>query len=71
MPTPRRQLTLPPEIVSHALSSLAETLPDDREGWRIRNAALAAAALVSNARSEAAYRELYGDLRLLWVGRRR
>lgn len=68
---PARPHSLPPEIISLVLSSLTDLLSDDSEGWRIRDGTLAAAALVSKDWSDAAYRELYADLRLEWVGRRR
>lgn len=68
---PPSPLSIPPEVLSHILSSLAHTLPDNPEGWRVRNATLATAALVSKEWCAAAYRELYGDLRLEWVGPRR
>lgn len=74
---PSRRLSLAPEILSLVFSLVVETSPADAENvgdgeaWRIRNATLAAAALVSKDWSAAAVRELYGDLRIEWVGRRR
>lgn len=60
-PTPLPTLPLPPELLSLVFSSLEDT----------RNPTLAAAARVSKAWSEAAYRELYGEIRVKWVGRTR
>lgn len=66
--SPSRPLSLPSELLSLVLSSLADILPDDYDGWRILNGTLAAVSRVSKDWSEAAYRELYEDLCLEWVG---
>lgn len=68
---PSRRIALPPELLSLALTSLIDSLPNDPDGWRSRNATLSSVCLVSKDWSEAAYHELYGDLRVEWVGRRR